>query len=198
MAMLSCSPAGLPPRTYASRLELRPSMCALPSTKMQACRLRRAFNCRVALDVDVLGMAFQSSTHERFASIGPKLLLPVVQLINGHVARGMGGDSNLSPADTAPDVRDRGRSWVLLGAARLALVAPSAGTDPARKAALKQLRLRDFVDRELKAEIEVRRGNAGLANASVNAPAVSRASSRTAISGTFSLGYSEWLEELRT
>jgi len=112
----------------------------------------------------VLAAALRSSTHERFASVGPELLLPVARLINSHVTCGSAGGSNASLADTAADVRARGRSWMLLGAARLALVAPSAGTDPARKAALEQRRLRAFVDRELQPEIEVREGSAGLAN----------------------------------
>ena len=111
----------------------------------------------------MLASAFRSSSHERFASVGPELLLPVARLIDSHAAWGV--EDNASLADTAADVRARGRSWVLLGAARLALVVPSAGTDPARKAALEQRRLRDFVDRELQPEIEVRGGNAGLADA---------------------------------
>ncbi len=103
----------------------------------------------------MLASALQSSTHERFASVGPELFLPVARLINSHAAWGAGGEGNASLADAAADVRARGRSWMLLGAARLALVAPSAGTDPARKAALEQRRLRDLVDRELQPEIEV-------------------------------------------
>lgn len=117
---------------------------------------------RAEMNIDGLGQALQSSSHEKFAAIGPELVLPAVQLVNGHAAPGTAGASRATGVETSEDLRARGRSWVLVGAARLALVTPAAGTDPARKAALKQQRLRGFIDRELQPEIEVRTAGAAL------------------------------------
>ena len=117
---------------------------------------RRACFGRAEIDVDGLGRAMRSSSHARFAAVGPEHVLPAVHLVErwaGQAAEG--GDAAGSQDVLAEDMRVRGKCWTLVGAARLALVAPAAGTDPARKAALQQQRLRGFLERELQPELEV-------------------------------------------
>ena len=84
-------------------------------------------------------------------------MLPAVQLVEQRAAREAQGGGGARAQDVLADMRARGRCWALVGAARLALVAPAAGTDPARKAAMEQQRLRGFVERELQPELEVSR-----------------------------------------
>jgi hypothetical protein len=57
---------------------------------------------------------------------------------------------------TRSDTAARGAAWALLGAARLALVAPPAGADPAGKHAFKRAHLLRVVDEEVLPELWVR------------------------------------------
>lgn len=58
----------------------------------------------------------------------------------------------VSPLD---DAIARGKAWALLGLARLHLVQPPKGEDPAGKAALKQAHLHRIVAQELLPELQV-------------------------------------------
>jgi hypothetical protein len=108
------------------------------------------------MNVEGLAQALRSSSDKGFAAVGPEQVLLAVQLVKRWAARAAeGGGSAGSQDRMAEDMRARGRCWTLVGAARLALVAPAAGTDPARKPALKQQRLRGFLERELQPQLEV-------------------------------------------
>lgn len=57
---------------------------------------------------------------------------------------------------SSQDLGQRGRAWALLGAARLALVAPAPGVDPAAKYGLQRGHLLRRLAEELAPELQVR------------------------------------------
>ena len=93
----------------------------------------------------------------RFSVVAPQLLVPCVRLVLAGTRLHTGSqDSSVSPlAASLAGMQARGRCWALLGAARLSLVAPAAGTDPAMKFALKKRHLTAHQEHDLQPEIEV-------------------------------------------
>ena len=81
----------------------------------------------------------------------PAALLPCMDGILSNAAHPSKAASSPLEADMA-----RGRAWALLGVARLHLVQPPRGVDPAGKAALKQAHLRQRIQDELQPELQVR------------------------------------------
>lgn len=79
-----------------------------------------------------------------------RLILPGIRLHLEHQ-----GTSKAPLVAGVANMQARGRCWALLGAARLWLVAPAAGTDPAMKFALKKLHLTAHQEHDLQPEIEV-------------------------------------------
>lgn len=122
-----------------------------------------SFNCtinrREDLEADLVGFedALASSSHARFSSVTLQLLVPCMRLILPCIRlhKESQGTSEAPLLAGVASMQARGRCWALLGAARLWLVAPAAGTDPAMKFALKKQHLSAHQEHDLQPEIEV-------------------------------------------
>lgn len=145
------------PLQCAQRNEMTNLSPQLFNTESNACyRLRYR---REGVDADEVGIedALASSRHARFSSVARQLLVPCMRLILPGIrlhteTQGTGGAPLVAGV---ANMQARGRCWALLGAARLWLVAPAAGTDPAMKFALKKQHLTAHHDHDLQPEIEV-------------------------------------------
>lgn len=100
--------------------------------------------------------ALAGSSHARFHSVALHLLVPCITLVLSGCNPPSGASQRPAGSSLIADMQARGRSYALLGAARLALAAPAAGTDPAMKFALKKRHLMAHQQHELQPEIEVR------------------------------------------
>jgi hypothetical protein len=86
----------------------------------------------------------QASSHALFAGLVLPVLAPCLEAAAAAAASG-------SPGREAA----RARAWTLLGLARLHLVAPPPGTDPARKAELRRGHLLAVIEQQTDPEIQV-------------------------------------------
>ena len=106
--------------------------------------------------VQRISAAFASSSHAPFTQLLEAALLPCTLIILSRTAQ-PATLSALPPSTDvwAREVMDRGRAWALLGMARLHLVQPPAGVDPAGKAAMKQAHLLRTVQEEVEPLLQV-------------------------------------------
>lgn len=86
----------------------------------------------------------RTTHHQRLASVLDPLLLPALELLLSNCDPAADGEAT-SAAARLSTMAAQGTCWALLGAARLQLVAPPAGIDPAGKYALKARHLREGV-----------------------------------------------------
>ncbi len=83
--------------------------------------------------VSVLHTALRTSCHTRFGALLDPVLVPLVQTMLAGTAGIQAPAAQGGQTTRLRDLSLRGRAWSLLGAARLHLCVPPAGTDPAAR-----------------------------------------------------------------
>eukprot|EP00884_Botryococcus_braunii_P010665 jgi/Botrbrau1/195/Bobra.0022s0175.1 len=111
--------------------------------------------------------AASQSRHATFVEVAAPLLRPCLEAC-------LAGDGGPEAASL------RGRAWALLGAARLALVSPPRGTDPASKYAFKRNHLLRMVFSDLLPQLQVRQAAQLLPGGESEAQAIAALEARAA------------------